>query len=343
MPESDIASGPLPSPPAVLARTTVPAKRVGFLLIPGFALMSYAAAIEPLRAANQLSGRALYDWAHLTPDGQPAAASNGVAVAADRRLDADASLDLLLVCAGGNPALFDDPKTLQHLRRLARRGVEIGGISGGPFVLARAGLLDGVRCTIHWEHQAAFREAFPLLDTRSTLFEIDRGRLTSAGGVGALDLIAALIERDHGQALAAAVRDWFLQPQARPGGDPQRASLQARTGIANAAVLAGLAAMERSIEHPVPRAALATAAGVSLRQLERLFWRHLGETIGARYRATRLDRARTLVRETGLPVAEIALACGFPSPAHFSRAYRARFGRTPSGERLMRRSARDSV
>ena len=142
--------------------------------------------------------------------------------ACDHRLDrllvhahhlvgADLDLDTLFVCAGGNPAAFADEATLQWLRRLARRGVRIGGVSGGPFILARAGLLDGYRCTIHWEHIPAFTEFFPGLNTKRSLYEIDRDRLTCAGGVAALDMMHALISAQHGRGLADEVGDWFLQ------------------------------------------------------------------------------------------------------------------------------------
>src|SRR6185369_16793083 len=102
---------------------------VGFLLVPGFALMSYAAAVEPLRAANLISGQPLYRCWNAAP--------------------------------GGNPATFDDKSVFAWLRRLARKGVAVGGISGGPYILAKAGLLDERRATLHWEHLPAFREAFP--------------------------------------------------------------------------------------------------------------------------------------------------------------------------------------
>lgn len=311
-------------------------RTVGVLLIPGFALLSYAAAVEPLRAANTLSERTLYRWVHLTPDGAPAAASSGVAIAADRPALEAAGLDVLIVCAGGNPARFRDRATLRWLRGLGRRTVVVGGVSGGPYLLARAGLLDGRRCTIHWEHESAFAEAFPDLTLTRSLYEIDGARLTCAGGVAALDMMVAMIGGDHGPQLAQRVSDWFLQSRHRPGGDAQRMSLRDRTGVANRAVLAALAAMEAEIEEPLTRTALAKAAGVGTRQLERLFRHHLNASVAARYRAIRLDRARTLLTETSLSIAEAGTACGFASPAHFSRAFTAAFGAAPSAFRRRR-------
>ena len=307
--------------------------QVGFLLVPGFALLSYASTIEPLRAANQLAGRALYHWTHLTPDGLPAAASNGVRIPADAPLAEAPVLDTVIVCAGGNPADFRDPATLSWLRRAGQRRIRLGGVSGGPWVLARAGVLRGYRMTLHWEHAAAFAEEFPELDLRRSLFELDRDRLTCSGGTAALDMMHALIAREYGLPLAMEVSEWFLQTQVREGTNSQRMALRDRTGIASRAVLRALAAMEPSTEAPLPRAALAAAAGVSPRHLERLFRQHLGRTPGEHYLRLRLDRARLLLRQSELSVLGVAVACGFASASHFTRAYRRTFGRAPSSER----------
>ncbi len=139
------------------------ARKIGFLLIPGFSLLSYASTIEPLRAANRLSGRTLYRWTHISATGQQSEASSGLQIATEHKVGDNFELDTIFVCAGGNPALFRNQRTLAWLRTLARRGVRIGGVSGGPYILARAGLLDGYRCTIHWEHMTALREEFPSL------------------------------------------------------------------------------------------------------------------------------------------------------------------------------------
>ncbi len=306
---------------------------VGFLLIPDFALLPYASSIEPLRAANVLSGRELYRWSHISIDGAPASASNGVAIAADAGVGAALQLDYLFVCAGGNPALFRHQPSFAWLRKLARRGVRIGGVSGGPYLLARANLLSGYRFTIHWEHAPALLEEHPALDLRRSLYEIDRDRLTCGGGTAPLDMMHAVIAREHGSELALAVSEWFLQTQVREGAGPQRMPLRERLGIAHAPLLRAIACMEQTLESPVPRAELARLAQVSLRQLERLFRQHLGRSLGAHYLALRLDRARDLLRQTSLSVLEIALACGFASPSHFSRAYSARFEHPPRAER----------
>jgi transcriptional regulator GlxA family with amidase domain len=306
---------------------------IGFLLVPGFALMSYAAAIEPLRAANLLSGKELYRWWHAAPGGKPVMASNGVAIITDCGTDKDRTADMMFVCAGGNPATFDDRSVFGWLRRLARKGVAIGGISGGPYIVAKAGLLDQRRATLHWEHLPAFREAFPDIEVVPSLFEIDGNRITCSGGISALDMMVALIERDHGRQLAASVGDWFLHTHIREGMGPQRMDLRYRFGVADETLIGVLRSMEMSLETPQPRATLAREAGISLRQLERLFEHHLGRGIHRHYRFLRLERARQLLRETTLPVLDVALATGFASSSQFARAYRRAFGEAPSATR----------
>jgi transcriptional regulator GlxA family with amidase domain len=307
-----------------------PIRSVAFLLIPGFALMSYASAVEPLRAANQLAGSSLYRWSHLSPGGSPAVASNGAAVLPDLTFDSDVTdFDLVLVCAGGNPATFRDRATFAWLRRLARQGVVIGGLSGGPFVIAKAGLLDGRRCTLHWEHIPAFREAFPTVRVTGSLFELDGNRFTCAGGIAGLDMMVALIARDHGQELAAAVGDWFLHTHVREGMWAQRMDIRFRLGITDPKLLPVLKAMEANLETPLSRAELANLAGVSVRQLERAFRGQLDRGIHQHYLRLRLDRSRQLLRQTSLSALEIAIATGFNSAGQFSRAFRRQFGAAP--------------
>jgi transcriptional regulator GlxA family with amidase domain len=310
-----------------------PPQVIAFLLIEDFALMSYAAAVEPLRAANLLSGRELYRWRHIAVTEDTAKASNGVRILADTRVGEAADFDTVIVCAAGNPTLFDHAPTFAWLRDLARRGVRLGGVSGGPWILARAGVLGGYRSTVHWEHLPAMAEAFPQLDLHRTLFEVDRDRLTCAGGIAALDMTVELIERDHGHDLAAAVAEWFLQTEIRRGGAAQRMKARERFGVSNERLLRALAFMEANLEEPATKTRLATAAGVSVRQLERLFAQHLATTPSEHYLGLRLDRARALLRQTTMSVMETAVATGFVSPSHFSRAYRAKFGKSPKAER----------
>jgi transcriptional regulator GlxA family with amidase domain len=318
---------------------------IGFLLLDQFALMSYASAVEPLRAANVLAGLDLYEWRHVSVSGPVCIASNGVAVTADCQVGDPVGFSTLLVVAGGNPAAFHDPKTLAWLRSLAQKGVRLGGVSGGSYVLARAGLLDGYRCTIPWEHAPALMEEYPDLDLRHSLFEIDRDRLTCAGGIAALDMMVDLIERDHGHALGAAVSEWHLRTQVRAGGSSQRMTLRERFGVSNEKLLRVLAYMETHLDEPAPTEHLAAVAGATPRQLQRMFLQHLGVTPMRHYLGVRLDRGQTLLQQTAMPLTEVAVACGFVNANHFSRAYKDRFGHPPREERIpgARRSPRTGV
>jgi transcriptional regulator GlxA family with amidase domain len=318
---------------AKVSRGTIPAIRsLGFFLVPGFALMSYASAVEPLRAANQLAGRTLYRWWHAAPGDKPAIASSGAAILPDFKLGSNVcDLDLMLVCAGGNPTTFQDKASFTWLRKLARRGVVIGGISGGPFILAKAGLLAGRRCTLHWEYLPAFKESFPDIELSRSLFELDGDRVTCSGGVAGLDMMVALIARDHGHELGAAVSDWFLHTHVREGRRPQRMDMGFRLGVTDEKLLIVLETMEANLETPLSRENLAAMAGISLRQLERLFRSELTRGVHEHYLSLRLGRSRQLLRETSLSVLEVALATGFASGSQFSRAFRRSFGVSPRG------------
>ena len=314
----------------------IPTRTLGLLMVDGFALMSYASVIEPYRAANVLAGRDLYRWIHISTGGSAVKASNGASFLAEQTVEQPLDCDVLFVFAGGDPSLFEDHRTLSWLRRIARTKVVLVGVSGGPFLLARAGLLDGYRATIHWEHRAALLERYPMVAVEPGLYVVDRRRVTCAGGTAGLDLAIELIERDQGHELAVRVSDWFIRTEARSATGPQRLSLRDRYQLSNDRVLKALAQMESSVEDPLPRADLANIAGVSVRQLERLFSAHLGETIEQSYKRIRLQQADQLLRTTGMTVLDVAIACGFPSGSQFSRSFKSLFGVSPTGSRARR-------
>ncbi len=307
-------------------------QHLGFLPLPGFALMSFAAATEPPRAANLISGAELYRVSFFSVDGAPVPASSGVSVPC-RTLAEARDLDVLFVCAGGGPAEWRMPEVLPALRRLARAGTRLGGISGGSYLLAAAGLLAGRDFTIHWEHAAALAEAFPDLAPRPARFVIDRDRITCGGGVAPLDMMHALIAERMGTDFARRVSDWYLHTAVSEPGDPQRAGAAERHGTHHAGLLAALAAMEAAVETPLSRAGVARAAGMSARHLDRLFRAERGESFGDAYRRLRLEQAERLLRQSPLTLAQIAYATGFSSPSHFSRAFRARHGVPPGAWR----------
>ncbi|VAW12980.1 HTH-type transcriptional regulator glxA [hydrothermal vent metagenome] len=310
-----------------------PQFRVGFLLIDGFALMSYAAAVEPLRAANLLGQDTLYDIRHISAAGAFAISSSGAGIPAMAHEDAPEDFDLVLVFAGGDPAQFQDRHVFRWLRHLAARGVRLGGVSGGPVILAAAGVMAGRRMTVHWEHAEALAAISPGLIIERSLYVIDRDRITCAGGIAPLDMMHALLTEHHGSAFTRAVSDWFMHTEIRPSGGPQRAGLAERHGTNTPAVIGAIEAMENHIADPLDLGQLARLAGIGPRQLNRLFGDKMGRSTMKFYTQLRLAKARALVEQSPLPLTEIALATGFASSAHFSHAFRSAYGQTPSSLR----------
>ena len=304
-----------------------------FLLLPEFSMMPFTAAMEALRAANRMSGAQLYRWQTATLDGDIVPASNGVGVHPDVSLAQTGLCDMLVVCAGLNAGAYASPAMIAQLRRLARSGVTLGAVCTGSVVLARAGLLDGYRCTIHWQDIASFAENYPALEVTSRLYEIDRDRFTCSGGTAPLDLMIHLIARDFGRPLSVNVAELMLHHLARDASDPQRLSLPERTGVHHPKLLEAIARMEERIEAAMHVDDIAALAGLSPRQLERLFRFHLATTPSRYYLALRLERARHLLRQTAAPIMQIALSTGFTSAAHFTKCYREAYGQTPSAER----------
>ena len=311
--------------------------QIGFLLIDGFALMSYAAAVEPLRAANLLAGRNLYEIRNFSAGGGQALSSSGAVVPAEDPLHAKqgnaVALDFLFVAAGGDPLGFEDTGVFQMLRQAARRGVVLGGISGGPVILAKAGTMGDRRMTVHWEHAAALAEIAPMLLLERSLFVFDRDRITCAGGMAPLDMMHSLIARHQGAAFAQQVSDWFIHTEVRPPGGQQRAGLVERHGTTNPAVIQAIELMENHVSDPLDLAGLARLVSLGKRQLNRLFMEKLGRSTMAFYRDLRLDKARGLLAHSTLSITQIALATGFANSAHFSKAFAERFGQPPSAAR----------
>src|SRR6056297_1003232 len=264
---------PVTSSPATRGK-----RRIGILPIPGFAMMAYAALTEPMRAANLLAGQDLYEMINIGTTSETGASSGNGMVAVQAMTGDDMKLDYLFVVAGGDPAAFHSRAVTSWLHRAARQGVVLGGVSGGPVILAQAGLMDGRRMTVHWEHAAGLTEAQPDLLLDRTLYVIDRDRVTCAGGTAPMDLMHDLITRHHGAPFARLVSDWFMHTEIRPAVGPQRSSLVERVGSTNPAILAAVRAMEANVAEPLTLDRLAQVAGVSARQLNRLFTEKLGRS-----------------------------------------------------------------
>ncbi|MBD0704716.1 MULTISPECIES: GlxA family transcriptional regulator [unclassified Pseudomonas] len=313
-----------------------------FLLMPGFSAIGFISAIEPLRVANRFRGE-LYRWHVLSADGGAVLASNGMSVNADAALESLKKGATLWVVAGFEPLKFVTPALERWLHRLDNEGFTLGGIDTGSVVLAEAGLLEGHRVTLHWEAIEAFKESYPQLSVTQELFEIDRRRITCAGGTASIDLMLDLIGQAHGPQLAIEVSEQFVLGRIRPRKDHQRMEIASRYGIRNKKLVHVIGEMETHSEPPLSTLALAESINVTRRQLERLFRLHLNDTPSNFYLRLRLEKARQLLRQTDMSVLEVSIACGFESPSYFTRSYRARFERCPREDRRRQGDGREVV
>lgn len=313
-------------------RATTP-RRFVFLLLDRFTMLSFASAIEPLRIANRVSGRTLYTWALAGEGGGSIACSNGAEFRLDMGLDEIDREDTVLVCGGIDVQRATTKGIVNWLRREARRGVTVGGLCTGAFALAKAGLLDGKKATIHWENQDGFAEEFEEVRLTKSVFVMDGNRLSTAGGTASLDLMLKIIAGDHGEDIANTVADQLIYSAIRTDQDTQRLSIPTRIGVRHPKLSQVIQMMEAAIEEPVSPADLADDVGMSTRQLERLFRRYLNRSPKRYYMELRLQKARNLLMQTDMSVINVALACGFASPSHFSKCYRAHYATTPYRER----------
>ncbi|MDR0809188.1 MAG: GlxA family transcriptional regulator [Gemmobacter sp.] len=308
-------------------------RRFVFLLLERFTMISFAGAIEPLRIANRMAGRVIYSWKLAGEGGEMAVCSNGAAFRLDMGLEEIDRDDTLLICGGIDVARATTRGVVSWLRREARRGATIGGLCTGAYTLAKAGLLDGRRATIHWENQDGFLEEFDEVKLSKAVFVIDGNRLTTAGGTASIDLMLKLIAADHGEDLANAVADQLIHSAIRTDRDNQRLSIPTRIGVRHPKLSQVIQMMEGNIEEPTSPADLAEEVGMSTRQLERLFRRYLNRSPKRYYMELRLQKARNLLMQTDMSVINVALACGFASPSHFSKCYRSHYSTTPYRER----------
>ncbi|MCA3510377.1 MAG: GlxA family transcriptional regulator [Rhodobacter sp.] len=323
----------LQPPPEARRRETNRPRRFVFLLLDRFTMLSFAGAIEPLRIANRIAGKPLYEWRLIGEGGISATCSNGASFQLDMGLEELDRDDTLLVCGGIDVQRATTKPIIAWLRREARRGMTIGGLCTGSWTLARAGLLDGRKATIHWENQDGFLEEFEDVKLTKSVFVVDGNRLSTAGGTSSIDLMLKLIAADHGDEIANTVADQLIYSSIRTDQDTQRLSIPTRIGVRHPKLSQVIQMMEANIEDPISPADLAEEVGMSTRQLERLFRRYLNRSPKRYYMELRLQKARNLLMQTDMSVINVALACGFASPSHFSKCYRAHYNTTPYRER----------
>jgi transcriptional regulator GlxA family with amidase domain len=311
--------------------------RFAFLTLPNYSLIAVTNALEVLRMANRVAGRDIYEWSIASLDGRPVAASSGLELTPTIALDKVGKVEILFVCGGINVREAVSNPLLAALRRLGERRVGLGALCTGGYALARAGLLDNYRATIHWENLPALREEFPRVQLNDQVFSIDRDRYTASGGTAPLDLMLNLIQLKHGLGISQQVSEQFVLERVRSDRDRQYVPLRAQVGSSHGNMIRVAQMMEENIERPLSLERIAHATGLSRRQIERLFRRHLDCVPKRYYLEMRLRRARELLLQTAMPIMDVTTSCGFKSPPHFSRCYRAQFGHPPSAERRTRR------
>ncbi len=219
------------------------------------------------------------------------------------------------------------------MKRIAWNSTIFGSLCTGAYMLARAGFLDGYRFTLHWENQPAFEEEFPDLEVSSNLYVMDRDRWTGSGGLSSMDMALNIIASDHGHPVAHAVGNQYQIDRVRSPDIGQRPYSLDEFETLPTSLQRAISVMMVNMETPLSIPEVASAAGKTVRSLERLSQRHLARSPARFYRKLRLERARQLLWHTNLSVLEIALMTGFPSPSHLSRLYQQEFGLKPSAER----------
>ncbi|MGI9370332.1 MAG: GlxA family transcriptional regulator [Ruegeria sp.] len=308
-------------------------RRFIFVLLDKFSMLSFASALDSLRIANRMADKELYAWRLVGEGGETVSCSAGTTFNLDDDLTDLQRDDIVLVCGGVDVQRATTKKMLNWLRREARRGIRVGGLCTGAYTLAKAGLMEGKRATIHWENADSFAEEFENVELTKSVFLIDGSRMTTAGGTSSIDLLLKLIADDFGEELANAVADQMIYSSIRTDQDTQRLSTPTRIGVRHPKLSQVIQMMEKNIEEPISPSILAKDVGMSTRQLERLFRRYLNRSPKRYYMELRLQKARNLLMQTDMSVINVALACGFASPSHFSKCYRAHYNTTPYRER----------
>jgi AraC family transcriptional regulator, glycine betaine-responsive activator len=306
------------------------ARRVAILVLPSFSNMTLSAVMEPLRIANRMAGRQLFGWSVLSEAGTPITSSSGLRVMPDASLAGARGFDALFVVASYEAERNTTEAVRRFIRTAARSGCLIGGMETGAYALAAAGVLDGYRATTHWEDLGDLGERYPTIKTVPDRFVIDRRRVTSGGALPTLDLMLDLIRREHGVALALSVSSSFIYDGDRTGREPQHMVSAGRLAWQDPVLIGTIRLMEANIETPISIEAIAADARISPRELLRRFSSKLGTSPKAFYIDLRLTLARRLLENTDQSVSAIAAACGFISGSDFARAFKLRFGMTPS-------------
>lgn len=302
--------------------------KVGFVLIPGFAMTSFSLAIEALTATNRVSESPLYDYIACSPDlakGELVLSSSQLHVATTAVLDQGLACDIVIVCAYQEAPSYQHAYLQRKLFAAHEMGKTVVGISCGAFILARAGLVDRSVCTLVPDYRRLFSELFPAATIQNSIFTVQERLLTSAGGTSTLDMMLYLIGTHQGIELIRLVARQFMQDRVRT--HEQIDMTQRHLGLRIKSVVLGNAVemMERNVEEPLTIAELASKVGTTPRNLAVVFNKHLQTTPGRYYLEMRLRVAKEMLTQTDLNLSNIALATGFKTQSHFSRSFRAKY------------------
>ncbi|MDG4905443.1 GlxA family transcriptional regulator [Mesorhizobium sp. M1A.F.Ca.IN.020.03.2.1] len=303
--------------------------KVTFLVFSGSSIMCVASAVDPLRAANRISGETLFDFKLVSLTGEAPVTTCGLPVAVGGCFDAAEATDMLVVVAGFGTQNYATSALLAGLRRAARAARACGGVEAGTWLVARAGLLEGRSATTHWEDMEDFSAAFPGVDVRPDRYVIDGPVFTSGGASPTFDLMLHLVRTRLGMAAALDVASVFIYDQTRAATDAQPLVSLGRLDGYDPRLAQAIRLMEAHVDEPLTIDAVAKRAGVTARTLESIFRKSIGETPGAYYLRLRLAAARRLVVDTRIAMADIAGRTGFSSAAAFSRAFSRAFGEAP--------------
>jgi AraC family carnitine catabolism transcriptional activator len=306
---------------------------IAFLLIPEFSLINVISAIETLRVANTFLVKPAYRWLLVTDTEATVPSSSGMRLTANLHLQELKDFDLLLVCGSFRPHKYENKDTQSHLRHFARHGKTLGSMEAGAYHLALAGILDGKTATAHYSSYPTFSKMFPKVKFVHNVFTYSDKLVTCAGGVSAVDLMLHLIQQQLGRDLALRVASILCVSHFREPHELQNNAMTIPDNFVPQPARDACRIMEQNIAKPMSIREVAVQAGLSRRQLDRLFRRFFSSTASDIYMMIRLSRARKLLRSSGVELTAIAESCGFISYAHFARCYKRLFSHSPRAER----------
>lgn len=301
-----------------------------FLLLDGFSSLSFTTAVETLRIGNRAASQDVFSWSTHSENGNPVISSQGLHQHVDTDLSTLDRHTVLLVCGGERIETAASPRILGWIRKQAAHGCHVGGLCNAAWTLAEAGLLENSETTIHWENEYSFAERFPNTALTGKPYVLQGNRSATAGGTASIDLILEFIARKAGQSLARTVSERMLYGAIHKLQSNSIITLSSRIGMSNSKMRVAIDFIEQNLDDEIGPNDVAAAAGISVRQLERLFRQHLKQSPKRFLTGMRLDRAYRLLIQTEMSILDIAIASGFSSASCFSKSFVARFGQTPT-------------